>query len=87
MQDHTFGKCQQSPAWPWPIGQHLIRSDTSAFDVQRLEGFEGAGRVTDRLGGNVGITRCGAELGVTQQHLDHADIDVGLQQMRCKAVS
>jgi hypothetical protein len=24
---------------------------------------------------------------VTQQHLDHADIDVGLQQMRCKAVS
>ena len=86
MQDHTFGKCQRSPAWPWPIGQHLIRSDTSAFDVQRLEGFEGAGRVTDRLGGNMGVARGRAQLGMAEQHLDHPHINVGLQQMCREAV-
>jgi hypothetical protein len=87
MQDHTFGKCQRSPAWPWPIGQHLIRSDTSVFDVQRLEGFEGAGCVADGFGGNVGIARRGAQLGVAQQNLDHPHIDVRFQQMRGKAMS
>jgi hypothetical protein len=86
MQDHTFGKCQRSPAWPWPIGQHLIWSDTSAFDVQRLEGFEGAGCVTDRLGGNVGVARGRAQLGMAEQQLDHPHINVGLQQMCREAV-
>ena len=35
--------------------------------------------LADRLGGDAGIERRGVELGVTEQHLDDADIDVLLQ--------
>src|SRR5260370_5485520 len=40
----------------------------------------------DRLGGDAGIERGGVELGVTEQHLDDADIDVLLEQVGGKAV-
>src|SRR6266567_5673921 len=42
--------------------------------------------LADRLGGDPGIERRGVELGVTEQHLDDADIDVLLQQMGGEAV-
>src|SRR6266568_6312202 len=42
--------------------------------------------LTDRLGGDAGIERRGVELGVTEQHLDDADIDVLLEQVGGKAV-
>src|SRR5258707_635278 len=42
--------------------------------------------LADRVGGNAGIERRGVELGVTEQHLDDADIDVLLEQVGGKAV-
>src|SRR5438094_7708059 len=42
--------------------------------------------LADRLGGNAGIERRGVEPGVTEQHLDDADIDVLLEQVGGKAV-
>jgi len=42
--------------------------------------------VPDGVGGDARVKRGRIELGVTQQNLDHADIDVLLQQVRCKAV-
>src|SRR6267154_5815639 len=42
--------------------------------------------LADRLGGDPGIERRGVELGVTEQHLDDADIDVLLEQMGGEAV-
>jgi len=43
--------------------------------------------LADRLGGDAGIERRGVELGVTEQHLDDANIDVLLEQVGGKAVS
>ena len=40
-----------------------------------------------RLGGDVGIERGRVELGVAEQDLDDADVDVLLQQMRGEAVA
>ena len=57
------------------------------LDVQPLERFEWAGRIPDSLGGDMGIARRRAQLGVTEQNLDHADVRASLQQMRGKAVS
>ena len=42
--------------------------------------------LADRLGGDAGIERRGVELGVPEQHLDHADIDVLLEQVGGEAV-
>jgi hypothetical protein len=42
--------------------------------------------LTDRLGGDAGIERRDVELGVTEQHLDDADIDVLLDLVGGKAV-
>src|SRR5450432_1747047 len=42
--------------------------------------------LADGLGGDPCIERGGVELGVTEQHLNHADIDVLLQQVGGKAV-
>src|SRR6266566_2915102 len=41
----------------------------------------------DGLGGDAGVERRGVELGVTEQHLDHADIDVLLEQVGSEAVA
>src|SRR3954447_17312434 len=46
-----------------------------------------AHHLADRLGGDTSIERRGVELGVTEQHLDHADVDVLLKQMGGEAVS
>jgi hypothetical protein len=45
-----------------------------------------AHHLLDRLGGNPRIERRAVKLGVTEQNLDHADIDVLLQEMSGKAV-
>src|SRR3954447_19079241 len=42
--------------------------------------------LADRLGGDAGIERGGIELGVTEQNLDHAHVDVLLQEMSGEAV-
>src|SRR5712691_5973098 len=42
--------------------------------------------LADRPGGDAGIERRGVELGVAEQHLDHADVDVLLEQVGGEAV-
>ena len=43
------------------------------------EMIERAGDVADRSGGNLRVARRRVELGMSEQHLDHANIDVLLQ--------
>src|SRR3954467_15158099 len=54
---------------------------------QRGEPIERAHDRADGVGGDPRIERRGVELGVPEQHLDHADIDVLLQQMGREAVA
>ena len=54
---------------------------------QRREAIERAHDLADRIGGDAGVERRGLELGMTEQDLDHPNIDVLLKQMCCKAVS
>ena len=49
--------------------------------------LERAHDLTDRLGGDPGLERCVLEFGVTEQHLDHPNVGVVLEQMGGKAVS
>src|SRR5205085_12134687 len=42
--------------------------------------------LADRLGGDAGIERRGVELGMAEQHLDDADVDVLLEQVGGEAV-
>src|SRR5258705_13714407 len=49
--------------------------------------IERAHDLPDGLGGDSRIERCGVELGMSQQDLDHPDIGVLLQKMRRKAVT
>src|SRR5580658_6211315 len=42
--------------------------------------------VADRVEGDAGVERGRLELGVSEQHLDHADVDVLLEQMGGEAV-
>ena len=51
------------------------------------DAIERAHDVADRPGGDPGVERGGVELGVPQQDLDHADVDVLLQQMGGEAVA
>src|SRR5258707_6889736 len=57
-----------------------------AFD-QQLEVLERARHRTDRLRGDTGIERGRIELGVPEQNLDDANIDILLQQVRGEAVA
>src|SRR5579863_4907527 len=57
-----------------------------AFVARPDEAIERARDLADDLGCNLGIARGGIELDVAEQRLDHADVDVVLQQMRRKAV-
>lgn len=50
-------------------------------------GLQGTDDFPQYVGGNLGIQRRGLELLVPEQDLDHADIDLLLQQVRCKAVA
>jgi hypothetical protein len=58
-----------------------------SLGAQRREAIQRAHDLADRLGGDAGIEGGGLELGVTEQHLDHADIDALLQEMGCKTVA
>jgi len=44
--------------------------------------LERAGDLAPRLGSDMGVSRRRGQLGVAEQHLDHPDIGVGLQEMR-----
>src|ERR1700740_2948377 len=68
--------------------RHERRASGGRLDLLDLaeEMIERAGDVADRIGGNLRVTRRGVELGVSEKHLDDANIDVLLQEMRRKAV-
>ena len=63
----------------------LRRAARSSSSLQR-EALERAHDLADRVGGDVGVERRGVELGVPEQDLDHADVDVLLEQMGGEAV-
>jgi hypothetical protein len=54
--------------------------------LHHLHLFKGADRALDGLGGDMGIPRGSAELGMAEQHLDHPHIGVGFQEVRGEAV-
>src|SRR5262245_59136312 len=85
-------------AGPWPAKISETSQDGTGTDAAlvagrpkrpELEGdvLERAHDVLDRLGGHPRIERGRVELGVTEQDLDHPDIDVLLQQMGGEAVA
>ena len=49
--------------------------------------FQRTGHLAERAGCHVAVACGGLQLAVTQQHLDHADIDLVLQQVGGKAVT
>ena len=49
--------------------------------------FQRALDVADRVDGDAGVERGRLQLGVAEQHLDHADVDVLLEQMGGEAVA
>jgi len=51
------------------------------------DAVERAHDLADRLGGDAGIERRGVELGMPQQDLDHPNVGVLFQKMRCKTVT
>src|ERR1700741_3144012 len=82
-------------AGPWPrkisatskAGRDT-RGSAGRPDLLELERdvLQRAHDFADRLGGDAGIERGGVELGVTEQHLDDADIDVLLEQVGGEAM-
>src|SRR6202022_3776146 len=54
---------------------------------QWRESVQRAHDLTDDAGGHMGVARCGVELGMSEQNLDHTNIDVLLEQVRGEAVS
>src|SRR6266478_8594464 len=62
-----------------------LRGWSNLLELER-DMLQRAHHLPDRLGGNAGVKRRGVELGMTEQDLDHADIDVLLQQMGGEAM-
>src|SRR5262249_22774297 len=73
LQSRARHKCRASTRWP---------------DLRELEHdmLQWAPDLADRLGGNLGIEYRGLEVGVTKQHLNHADVGVLLEQVGGEAV-
>src|SRR5271156_12449 len=65
---------------PWSGGLRSLRQ----VDAQP---FQRALDVAHRVDGDAGVERRCLQLGVAQQHLDHANIDALLEQMRGEAMS
>src|SRR5664280_2950127 len=58
-----------------------------ARSAHQEEQDERARYLPDRLGGHLGVERRGVELGVSEQDLDHPDVDILFQKMRGEAVA
>jgi hypothetical protein len=56
-------------------------------DLRGTHGLQRTNDFAQNVGGDLGIERRGIELLVAEQDLDHADIDLLLQQVRCKTVA
>src|ERR1700722_1208839 len=70
-------------------GRDMRAASAGRPDLAELEGdvLQRAHDLADRLGGDARVERRAVELGVPEQHLDDADIDVLFQQMGSEAVS
>ena len=55
--------------------------------LRRSHGLQRTDDLAQDLGGHLGIERGGLEMPVSEQDLDHADIDLLLEQMSCKTMS
>src|SRR5258708_20728477 len=90
----TWPALARSHAGPWArkISATSIGGRGKASRVLRRrphprdEMFERAGDLAERLEGDARIERRSVELLVPEQHLDHADVGLLLQQMRGEAV-
>ena len=63
-----------------------LRRRLNSVERQRRQPVERADDRADRVGGDAGVERGGIELGVPQERLDHADVDILLEQVRGEAV-
>src|SRR6266850_669372 len=91
----TWPALARRHAGPWPRKMSATSSDgrdtRSLASGRRLglrqrDAVEWAHDLLDRLGGDAGIERRGVELGMAEQHLDHPDIDVLLEQVGGEAM-
>src|SRR5499427_10515811 len=60
--------------------------DLVRLGPQRREAVERAHHLTDRVGGDARVERCRLQLGMSEKHLNHANIDILLKQVSRKAV-
>jgi hypothetical protein len=66
--------------------RHASRALSWPLSLLARDVVERAHDLADGLGGDARIERCGIEPGVPEQHLDHSDIDVLLEQVGGEAV-
>src|SRR5262249_15402411 len=73
-------------SWPGHAGPLRRWSDYS-FWYQRREPVQRAHDFANDVGGHLGVARRSVELGMAEQDLNHANVDVLLQQMGGEAVA
>ncbi len=66
--------------------RRALRRRLIPLGTQWCEPIKRADDGSDGGAGDAGVKRGGIELGVTQERLDHADVDILLEQMRGEAV-
>ena len=73
-----------SPGWPVEAKdiRHFQGTWPHGSDLRRVQILQGTDDFAQDIGLDLGIQRGGLELLVSQQNLDHADIDLLFQQMR-----
>src|SRR4029077_19342114 len=72
-------------SWPGHAGPLRRWSDYSLW-YERREPVQRAHDLANEVGGHLGVARRRVELGMPEQDLKHANVDVLLQQMRGEAV-
>lgn len=73
--------------WARQPPEPLLQSSPDGVILQLLEHLIRADGPAYSLGRNMRVARCRAELGMSQEHLNHPHVRSGLKQMRCKAVA
>src|SRR6476661_8626673 len=91
----TWPALARRHAGPWPRkmsatssdGRDTYRASGWRLGLRQCDAIERAHDLLDRLGGDARVERRGVELGMTEQNLDHPDIDVLLEQVGGEAVT
>ena len=73
--------------WPGHSSRALLHPSSQGLVLQQLDLLIGTDGAADRLGGHMGITRSGRQLGVDEKHLNDPHVRVRLQQMGREAVA